>query len=826
MSKRKWGFALYVGLFGVGMTLSCFATGPVSDVIVADPELTQEQLASLAQRVGTLKGIGQDGFLDVRLRGTFDSAQRRLRDLGIRYVLPAEARSIRTDDLVSVDRHIGYLTARNSLRRGLLELEESEGIWPRVGFYDSLKAFLEKRTESTGILLANKWVRAAQQREILPEWAPKANWEFVGPRDLNTSSRPNHGAGAVSGRKNAIAVASTNPNVIYAGGPGGLFKSTDAGTTFNSVSDGWLLPQCSSIAIDPGDTNTVYAGTGDAIMAPFGYGILRSRDGGKTWANVGREAFGTAVVERILVDPQNSKKVLVSAGGAKGGIFRSLDSGQTWERVLGHANGVQGLALSADGKTWWASTAGSRRAGNLFRSNDGLDWQKMSLPSASTEGRVDLACSKVSSNTLYVLSTGDQRIYRTRDAGKTWDDISSGFPSDKESGDNFNWSQKHYDAYIGTAKCGQGEAILVGLITVCASFDGGDSWQDVARTYSSDAKIHSDQHCYAAIDSMPGEVLFGNDGGIYRGVLGHDRAAKFASLNRSLGDIAFYSVAIDPNNPGSLMGGAQDNGTPSRDGSTGKWTTLPGGDGGWCAFDRNQPGVRYTTSQFLGVYRATREFKNISPTVEEPPAFSAPLIMGGNGSILFAAGRGHLLETDGSGRWTRHEQDIAGTGQVKCLATAPSNPSVIYSGADNGQIWLTRDEGTTFVRIDAGLPDEYISAIAVDPADPDEVTVALGKDGQLFHGRVSGTQSRWTEIAGNLPKVPINAVALDPKHGNRLFVGTDVGMFMSEDAGVTWKNACTNGLPSVMVTDLEFDASALYLIVATFGRGIWRIAIR
>lgn len=822
---RKWGFALYVGLFGVGMTLSCFATGPISHVIVADPELDAGQLANIVRRAGNVEGVGSDGFLDVRIRGTFDSAKRKLRDLGIQHVLPAESRSIETDDLVAVDRHIAYLTARNSLRLGLLDMEEAEGSWPRVGFYDALRSFLEKRAEPNGKLMSGRWIAASEDRSTLPVWKTTGLWEFVGPENLMAPSRPNYGIGPVSGRKSTIAVAKGNTDLIYTGGPGGLFKSSDGGKTFASVSDRWLLPQCSAVAIDPKDSNVVYAGTGDALMAPFGYGIMKTVDGGRTWRNAGRSEFDSAVVERIRIDPRDSKVILASAAGPKGGLFRSTDAGATWSRVLSHSRGIQGLDLASDGKTWWATTSGSTREGNLFRSTNGMDWERLSLPPGAHEGRVDLACSKVSANSLFVLSTGDQRIYRTRDAGKTWDDVSDRFPSDKAVGDGYNWSQKHYDAFIGTAKCDQGEALLVGLITVCASFDGGDSWTDIARTFHADARIHSDQHCYVATRS--GQVLLGNDGGIYRAQLdGRASKASFQSLNASLGDIAFYSVAVNPVDSNSMMGGAQDNGTPARD-SSGQWSTLPGGDGGWCAYDHRDPKVRYTSSQFLGVYRADRDLKNISPTVSEPPAFSAPLVMGGNGSIVFAAGRGHLMETDGSGRWTRHEQDIAGTGQVKCLATAPSNPNVIYSGADNGQIWFTRDQGTTFLRVDEGLPDEFVSAIAVDPKNSEEIVVASGNDGKLYRGRLTGSRMGWTALTSRtLPRVPINAVVIDPKQSQRIFIGTDVGVFASENGGLTWANAGAAGLPNVMVTDLEFDASGRYLNAATFGRGIWRIAVR
>lgn len=842
MRMRVWAVALYVALFCFGVTLSCFVAGPTSDVIVADTDLSASQLKRLATQVGIAGNREPDGFLPVRVRGSFDSAKRRLRDLGIQIILPAGARGIDHKSLRSVEDHIAYLRAKNELWKGKIGGEERG----RVGYYEALRYYLERRVEADGELDVDRWIRAAEHRDQMPKWRAGAKadglvgaWELLGPYGLGVPFRTYFGVPPVSGRKTAMAYAPSNPNIIYtAGAAGGVFKSTDGGVTFTGKSDAWPFLQCYTLAVDPVDPNIVYAGTGDYLHAPFAYGVMKTTDGGETWTNYGKAQFSVGVITKIMIDPSNRNTVLATTANASRGIWRSTDAGVTWSMAFAPGHSFQDLDISINsgGRTWWAIGGGNLVGGRVYSSPDGVNWTPAAHPSSATEVYMDIACSKVDKNTIYVLATGAEQIYKSTNAGASWVSIKSGFPNDFQPGDNYNWSQKIYDYHISTSANGGSDVVFVGLITLAASFDGGSNWVDLGVTYTNGAKTHNDQHCFANHPTDPNRILIGNDGGIFEGVLSPaTSSATFTPLNNRISDLMFYNIAIHPTDESRVMGGAQDNSTPASRGNLSAWTNLFAYDGAWCAFDQNDPGVHYTSSQFLTVYRydsaddptATR----ISGAWPEQANFIAPLIVAGDGSELFAGSRYTLHKYTGFATvWTASTQNLAGTGFISYLAAAPSNGSVIYSGADNGQVWRTPDEGATFTRLDALLPDLAVGAIAVHPQNPNEILVAVGNSGNVY--RCSDTTAAtpsWTLVSGSggtrLPAAPVNTVVYDPNEPTTWYAGSDLGAFMTLNSGGSWLNMTVAGLPNTLVSDLKINKAGSYLYAGTYGRSIWRVRL-
>lgn len=848
LGMRQWAIVLYISLFCLGITLSCLVSGPVSAVVVADSDLSPAQLKAVAAKIGSTGEVEPDGFLPVRVRGSFASAARRLREAGIAIVLPSASRTVDNNSIKSVEAHLAYLRAKNELYEAThrhLEGEENEERG-RVGFFEALKFYLERRVEADGLLDIDRWLQGARHREGMPKWsAPRArgqrtvgSWELLGPYGLGTPYRTYYGVPPLSGRKTSLAYAPSNPNIIYAaGGGGGVFKSTDGGVTFTGMSDKWPFLQCNAIAVDPVDPNIVYAGTGDYKQSAYAYGLMKTTDGGQTWTNYGAAQFGQGVITKIVIDPANRNTVLASVANTNRGVFRSTDAGVSWTQVLTLAVSIQDMDISANsgGRTWWAISGGNTVGGRLYNSTDGITWNQVTtLPGTATESRMDLACSKLNRDTVYVLATGAEQIYKTTNGGGSWVSVKNNFPNDRQAGDNYNWTQKTYDYHISTTTNGASDVVIVGLITVAASFDGGTNWVDLGLTYRNNAKTHNDQHTFANHPSDPNTILIGNDGGIFRCLLNPaTTSGTFSPLNDKISDVMFYSIALHPTDETRLMGGTQDNATPGSRGNLSAWANLYAGDGCWCAFDQNNPGTHYTTSQGLSVYRYDTA-NDATPTGISPnwnAAFVAPLIVAGNGSELFAATTSNLQKYNGSGTsWTQSAQNISNGGTVTYLAAAPSNGSVIYSGANNGQVWRTPDEGATFVRIDGGLPDSGVGAIAVHPTNPNEVLVTVGNGGAVYRcpDTTAGTPT-WTLVSGSggtaLPSVPVNALVYDPIRPTHWYAGTDLGAFISDNSGSTWANMNAAGLPNVMISDLEVNKAGTYLYAGTYGRGMWRVRI-
>lgn len=839
---KSWAYGLYVALFVAGVAASCFVGGPVSEVIVADRDLEPGRLCEIASRVGDASPIEPDGFMRVRARGTYQSAVRRLKDLGVDYVFEAGVRDLDSNSLASVRKHIAYHRAKKTLFTTGDKGEKG------VDFFESLEFYLERRVESDGLLDPDRWLRAASHRDQMPKWrpsgklGPSGQWEHLGPIGLDVPYREYYGTAPLSGRKNAVAYAPSNASRVYAVSAGsGIWRSDDGGSTWLPKSDGWPTMQANCIAVDPTDPDIIYVGTGDYKLGIFPNGLMKSTDGGDTWTNHAAALFGSSMIQKIVIDPANRDTlVLCTADGSTArGIWRSTDAGLNWTQVLSNAGSMNDLDLSVNdgGIDWWCVGGPGVPGGRIYKSSNGINWTLVPSPSTAIENRMDIACSKVDRNTVYLLATGAEKIYKTTNGGSTWTNVTNDHPSGTGQGlqNNYNWSQKTYDSYIGTTKDGNNDVVIVGLITLSASFNGGTSWFDIGKTWDAFARTHNDQHCMAVHPSDDGRLLIGNDGGVSLAILNPaSGSATIVPLNDQISDEMFYTIALHPSDPTRIMGGTQDNATPASRGDMFSWKNLWAGDGGWCSFDPADPEIHYTSAQGLNIFRYhgddDLEKEDITGTWGETTSFIAPVILAGNGSELFAASSSFLWKWNGGTSWTKRPTDLGGFGDVTYLAAAPSNGDVIYSGANSGEVWRTPDQGLTFTRIDAGIPNDPIGAITVSRTNPNEIYVSVGNSGMLYRcADTSAASPVWSDISGSggmaLPAVPISAIALDPNNPGTIYAGTDVGVFLSTDAGASWSNMTVHGLPNVMITDLEFNAAKTHLYAGTFGRGIWRVAI-
>jgi photosystem II stability/assembly factor-like uncharacterized protein len=733
----------------------------------------------------------------------------------------------------------------------------------KTGYYEGYKFWLEERAYPGKTFDGSIYAPAAAHRDRMEPFHGYVSatgqlryntgpFEFIGPTNLDVPYNTYYGVRPTSGRVGAWAIDPTNPNRMYLGGAnGGIWKSTDGGVNWVPLTDNWTFLTVSSIAIDPSDPQTIYVGTGDFHGSRNQQmGIMKSTDGGNTWSQLGAAQFGGRAVSDILIDPENTQIVTISTGrGGSGNAFvwRSTNGGNTWTSVINSSQNWATLSMGANnaGTRYYYASAGGT-GGNVWRSADrGATWTKLTTPAAAATNHsvIMVEASPVFPNTVYIVVNADRKVYKSIDAGATWSDVTGNLPS---TGNSYFWSQSTYNFFLTVSfRPGPQDVLYVGFIDVEMSADGGTTWRTIgAPTYvGGSAVTHNDQHVCVVDPTDPNRVFIGNDGGAYRYTYNPTtNTGTWGYLSRFLGISMFYKAAIHPTNAAHVMGGTQDNATPHSLGNLNTWDNVGGGDGGFCAINPLNANIQYATSQSLGIYRTTNAWSSsngISPNTNDPRAFIAPITLDPNAPNLLYAGTNYLnVRNETTGTWTlRIGNQALTTGTLRFIAVAPGDSNTIYTSGSDGQVWATFNAGTNWKRIDSGtvsLPTRTVNYISINPANKHDILVSLSGSGSGHIYRCADTSAvsvTWQNMNGtgtaSLPNVPFNTIQRDPvDFDNTWFAGSDIGMFVTEDAGATWQNATQPiGLPNVQVNDILCNADTGYLYAATYGRGMWRLPL-
>lgn len=740
-----------------------------------------------------------------------------------------------------------------------------EGDEKEDGYIDLIRYWVRTRANKDGFVDNAAYYKALAHRDHMQKatlnGVSKVNgtWSFVGPKNMDPwHQRTYNGIEKTSGRINCITYDPTNTNVIYiAAAAGGVWKTVDGGVNWTPLSNGWKYMVVSTIAISPTNHNVIYAGTGDFVgYSDRSFGVMKSTDGGASWTNFGADTVGTQPVSKIVVDPDNPNIVTATTGytyaqNGAGGIFQSTDGGATWVKRTAPTGDWCSVSIGLPGatgkRTYWAAGAGNF-GGLLYKSIDqGLTWLPVSTPEAGQLLSQDVSASKVDPNTVFLLSPhgGSGSIYKSTDGGQSWTDMNAnGFPNVTTRANN--WQQSIYDFYIETAASVDSggnpvDRVAVGLLTVALSDDGGVTWEDIGHSIDDGTLIHSDQHAAAFNPNNSGESLYGSDGGIYR----YDRATgDVTSLNAGLGIAMFVNIDVHPVDSRFIVGGTQDNSSPSAWGDLNHWTALGGGDGCWVAIDPVNNWF-YSSAQQFGVFRtktgdASSE-QNISPIgVPDTPLFICPTVLSNDGNTLYGA-TAHQVHawnaTTGDWTFTLGGANLS-TGNgfeegIHVLATARTDNLRLYTGSSTGEAFMTGDGGQQWFEIDFGIPKAPIGAICPSPSNATDVLMGFQSSG--IHHLYRRTETRdpnvaWIDVSGTganaLPDTPVNAIARDFYQPDSIwYVGTDIGVFMTTDGGANWSNMNALGLPSVEVRSLKIAERQGWLYAGTFGRGIWKIQI-
>ncbi|MCH7962624.1 MAG: glycosyl hydrolase [Bacteroidetes bacterium] len=690
------------------------------------------------------------------------------------------------------------------------------------------------------------------------------------------------GPALMSGRIADIAINPDDPSQWYvAVGSGGVWKTTNAGTTWKPIFDSQPSYSIGCVTMDPENPLVVWVGTGENVggrHVGYGDGIYRSLDGGATWKNMGLKE--SHHISKIIVHPEKSDMLWVAAQGplwSKGGergLYKTTDGGNNWEKVLGDDEWVGVTDILIDPRnpdilyaaTWQrhrnvAAYMGGGPGSGIHSSDDGgTTWKKLTkgLPS-SNMGKIGLAISPQNPDVLYAAIELDRRtgaIYRSENRGESWEKR-----SDAVSGA----TGPHYYQEL-YASPHQFDRIYLVDVRMQVSDDGGKNFRRMKEQHK-----HSDNHALVFRKDDPDYLLVGTDGGLYESF---DLAENWRFIE-NLPVTQFYKLALDDAEPFyNIYGGTQDNNTqggPSRTTYTSgihnsDWFITLGGDGHQPATEPGNPDIIYSESQqgFLSRIDLTNgETLSIQPQPEEGEDYErynwdSPILISPHSPtrIYFASQR--LWRSDNRGdSWIAisgdltHNQErltlpimennwswdspwdvsaMSNYNTITSIAESPLLEGLLYVGTDDGLINVTEDDGTTWRKIEVGdLPDvpktAFVNDIKADLFDVSTVYVALDnhKYGDLDPYLLKSTDrgNSWKSIKGNLPdRNLVWRLVQDHVDPNLLFTATEFGVYFTIDGGAKWIKL-TGGVPTISFRDLAIQRRENDLVAATFGRGFY-----
>ena len=667
-------------------------------------------------------------------------------------------------------------------------------------------------------------------------------WEFAGPTNIG-------------GRVVDLEFDPNNPSIIYAGfSTGGIFKSFDGGNTWLPIFDDQAVLTIGDIAIDPNNTNIIYVGTGEANGGHNNFpggGVFKSTDAGSTWNFLGLE--GTTSIGRIVINPQNSNILYLASVGSyfapnpERGIYKSIDAGLTWDHSLfiSDTTGFVDLIIDPNNPDRLMATAWERvrrpNSSRLFGPSSGIyktidggsNWNKIttsSLPNPNIQnvGRIGLAIHENDPNIVYSLFTDGSNIislYRSNDFGISWTNVDT---DNELSGGTagFSW-------YFGQVRVHPTNPNIIYVMDVefMKSTNGGSNW-----SLNSSSQLHVDHHALAFSPADPNFIINGNDGGIN---VSTDGGQTF-SQSKNIPATQFYEIGLDFNNPQKLYGGTQDNGTNrTPDGNIDNWDHILGADGFYVVVDYNNSNIIYAEYQngYLsksingGLSWQNGVMNGIDGT--EPTNWSTPVVMDPiSSNILYYGTHSLYRTTNNAASWTKISPQLTDwvtgrrLGTITTIAAAPTNSNVVYVGTDDAHVWVSSNNGANWNDVSAGLPERWVTRVVVDPNDENIVYVTFSglkwRDPQPHVYRSTNRGTDWVDISSNLPDAPVNAFAVDNNFSNRLYLGSDVGMYVSFDTGQSWA-VLGEGLPILPIGDIKIHPTENFLVAGTYGRSMYKI---
>jgi photosystem II stability/assembly factor-like uncharacterized protein len=717
--------------------------------------------------------------------------------------------------------------------------EPKEDVRAREEYFWSQRSY--PSTERPYLKMELARTAASAQRQglfnLLYSAGVAGGWRSLGPNGLFHADNGFYSSGPMLdiGRVTSI-VPSPTGSLFIGTASGGVWQSTNGGY-WTALTDTQCNLTIGALSIDAADSNVLFAATGEYNVFSWGCGILRSTDGGVSWTQLGATSFritrggipaGSASFGKILVSRPlgGSVATTVLIGATDVGVFRSTDGGSSWSYVLGGATSSVVAHPIQAGVVYGGNTDNfdaSRRG--LYKSMDnGATWTILpALPGVSVNEieRIELAVTAAAPDLVYVAVSRNDRtllgLFVWNDAAGTWMRLAASGIYAASSRGNFG-AQSEYNLAIAVDPRDAARVYMAG-VRGYRSTDGGATFRPMGM------EIHADWHSIVIDPRNPDILYAGTDGGVF---VSTDVGDSWVSRNAGLTVTQYYPGISAAPNGSKIIGGTQDNGTLLYTGSM-VWTGFAPGDGGYTAINYNNPSIVYTEFPWSGprILRfdgTTFSSKNNGINGGDRAVFIPPLVMDPVTPTTLYFGTHRLYKTSDEGsQWTPISSDLTkGSGFITTIAVSKFDHNTIYVGASDGMVNVTRDGGATFNPVTTGLPNRWVTNIAVDPSDATHalLTVSGFASGHVFETRSAGAV--WTDISGTLVDAPANAIAFVPGVG--IMVGTDVGVFQAPSPGASWI-AGPAGIPNVIVYDLISVPAANMVIAGTYGRGMFAYTV-
>jgi photosystem II stability/assembly factor-like uncharacterized protein len=690
--------------------------------------------------------------------------------------------------------------------------------------------------------------------------------------DLFGDLRARHiGPALMSGRINDMEVHPIDARIIYAGtAGGGVWKSNDAGTTFNPIFDDYCQ-SIGAVEVDPNDPdNVVYVGTGETWTrnsVSYGDGLYKSTNGGTTWKKLGFDK--SERIANIIVNPKNSNEVYVAVLGAlwsdskERGVYKSSDAGETWEQILyvDEKTGAADMTMDPNNpstlyasmwefrRTGWSFSSGGENSA-LYKSTDaGKTWNKIhnGFPEGQL-GRLAIAVAPSDSNILYTVIEAEQPerkgLYRSDDAGENW----------KQLNNDFGITVRPFYFSRITVDPRNPDIVVKGGLSGSISRDGG-------KTFKSLGNMHSDIHDIVFDINDSDRMYAGTDGGVYRSW----NAGTTMEIVENMPLSQFYQISLDDAEPYNIYGGLQDNGSwygPSSSSggvNAGDWNSIGAGDG-FRVLKHLTKNIIYSEMQGaenVWRYDVDRKLvKTIQPLAQEGHAklrynWNAPMAISAHQPDRFYMGSQFLHKSEDMGdTWeiispdlttndlTKQQQaDSGGLSMdnsgaenhttIFTIAESPLDANVIWVGTDDGNVQVTQDGGKTWTNTVAnikGLPKNtwtYHIEASVH---------SKGTAYAVFDGHTSGDMNPYTYKTTDFGKTWTNIISKDVvgttrniqedyENENLLFLGTEFGLYITVDGGKSW-GKFTKNMPAVAVHFIDLHKRTNDIVMGTHGRGV------
>lgn len=684
----------------------------------------------------------------------------------------------------------------------------------------------------------------------------------------------NIGPAMISGRIADFAFHPTKKHEFYvATASGNLWKTDNNAITWQPIFEHQGSYSIGVVELDPSNPQIIWVGSGEnnsQRSVAYGDGIYKSTDGGKTWRNMGLK--NSEHISQIWINPKNSDEVLVAAqgplwkSGGDRGLYKTTDGGETWEAILTVSadTGVNEFVVNPDNFEQIVASSYQRRRhvwtlinggpeSRIYRTeNGGKDWQTVTagLPKDHM-GRIGLAGSQQTIYAVIEANAEEKGVYRSTDFGQNWHKQSSYQPG----------SPQYYNELIVDPN--NPERIYSPSTFSHVSEDGGKSWHRVSLKFK-----HADDHALWIDPDNSAHLYIGGDGGIYES---YDQGETWRHI-KNLPIAQFYRVTPDQAEPFyNICGGTQDNNSicgPSRTAvihgiTNGDWQIVLSGDGYEPQIDPTDPNIIYAQYQYGGLARYDRRTKErlyITPHPESGEQaynwnWNSPLLLSPHDSNRLYYGAEYLFQSDDRGNsWRKISPNLtqqidrnqlkvmgrvwsvdsiaknASTSQYGSLigiSESPLQSSLIVTGSDDGQISISNDGGKnwSFTQKFNGVPkNSYVSDVLASSHNKNRIYATFDnhKQGDFKpYVLVSDNQGKsWKNISGDLPqRGSTHTIVEDNVDPKLLFVGTEFGVFFTQNGGSNWYRL--EQLPTIAVRDLEIQQRENDLVIGTFGRGIY-----